>query len=452
MTNRGSVGPTSYFDNMHIDELNPTSAALIRRRNAALGPAYRLFYERPLHLVRGSGVHLYDDEGREYLDFYNNVASLGHCHPVVVDALCAQARTLSTHTRYLGEGVIDYAEQLLATMPPDIDHVMFTCTGSEAGDLALRIAQSATGSRGVIVMRNAYHGVTGLTAAISPSLCGVDRLPSWVRVVDAPDTYRPGGPEQSDVPSRLAADVEAAIDDLRRAGHGFAALVADSILCSDGVFVGDGDLLTPARAQVAAAGGLYIADEVQPGFGRLGDGWWGFDRFSRPGARFVPDLVVLGKPMGNGMPVAAVALRADVITDFARDQRYFNTFGGNATAIAAAQAVLDVITDQHLIAHARTLGDYLRRRTREVSTDHPSIGDIRGAGLFLGLEFVDGSSRRDEALTLAVVNGLREHGVLVATTGPGNNVLKVRPPLVSTTDDVDRFATELDHVLGELDR
>jgi 4-aminobutyrate aminotransferase-like enzyme len=452
MNGRTGVGPSSYFDNTRINELDSCSADLVRRRNAALGPAYRLFYERPLHLVRGEGVHLYDRDGREYLDFYNNVAGLGHCHPAVVDAICAQARTLSTHTRYLDESIIGYAEQLLATMPVGIDHAMFTCTGSEAGDLALRVAQSATGHRGAIVTRNAYHGVTGLTAALSPSLRGADRLPSWVRLVDPPDTYRTGGAAPSEIPHRFATDVEAAIDDLRREGHGFAALIMDSVLCSDGVFVGDGNLLTPARDLVAAAGGLYIADEVQAGFGRLGHGWWGFDGFTQSGAAFTPDLVVLGKPMGNGMPVAAVAMRAELITAFARGQRYFNTFAGNATAIAAAQAVLDVTRDQGLIPQAQTLGERLRRAVQEVAREHPRIGDVRGAGLFLGIEFEDGDDGPAEAFTLAVVNHLRDRGVLVATTGARNNVLKVRPPLVSAPRDIDRFAAELDHVMRTFER
>ncbi len=454
MAGQRKVGPSSYFDPARIDTLDPRTAELVRRRTDALGPAYRLFYEQPVQIVRGAGVHLYDADGVEYLDVYNNVASLGHAHPRVTDAVCAQAGVLNTHTRYLHEGIVRYAEDLLSTLPPELGHVMFTCTGSEAGDLALRIAKHHTGSTGVIVTRNAYHGVTTEVAAISPSLGGLDSLPPWVRWVPAPDAYRvdPTAHGFADLGEWFAAQVQGAIDDLRANGIRLAAFVADSIFASDGVLAGPPGFLAPVREVVERAGGVYLADEVQPGFGRTGDAMWGFQRHGTGATPFVPDIVTIGKPMGNGMPIAATILSPEVVAEFGRDMRYFNTFGGNAVSIAAAQAVLDAVREEHLQQNARVVGGALRGWLGELAARHPVIGDVRGAGLFLGVELVvPGTDREpDEALTLKVVNGLRRRRVLLGTAGIDNNVLKVRPPLVFSPADAERLVTELDATLTEL--
>ncbi len=443
------VGPSTYFDMDRVDGLEPATASLVERRRAAMGPAYRLFYEEPLHIVRGSGVHLYDSTGREYLDFYNNVASIGHSHPRVTDAVCTQLGVLNTHTRYLHEGVVRYSEELLATAPDDIDHVMFTCTGSEAGDLALRIAKHRTGRSGVIVTRNAYHGVTTETAAISPSLGGLDSLPRWVRTVAAPDPYRTDTRGHGSLGDWFAAQVRAAIDDLEDSGVGFAALVVDSVFASDGIFTDPVGFLAPARRVVAEAGGVYVADEVQPGFGRTGSHMWGFERHSRAAEPLTPDLVVVGKPMGNGIPIAGVLMRSQLVESFGREQRYFNTFGGNPVSVAAAQAVLDVIREESLMENAQRIGGLLRAGLADLAFRHRSIGDVRGAGLFVGAELVDPEGQPDENLTIRVVNGLRRHGVLVAASGLRNNVLKVRPPLVTQAHDAEHFLEVLDAVLGE---
>ena len=450
----GRIGPSSYFDVARVDSLEPATRELVRRRVDVLGPAYRRFYERPVQIVRGEGVHLYDADGTEYLDCYNNVASLGHAHPRVTAAIAEQAAVLNTHTRYLHEGIVGYAEDLLSTMPDALGHVMFTCTGSEAGDLALRIAKRHTGGTGVIVTRNAYHGVTTEIAAISPSLGGLDSLPDWVRVVPAPDVYRvdPVAEGYADLGTWFAARVQEQIDDLAAHGIGLAAFVADSIFASDGVFPDPAGFLAPVRAVVARAGGVYLADEVQPGFGRLGDTMWGFQRHGTDADPFVPDIVTIGKPMGNGMPIAATIMRPEVVAEFAHDMRYFNTFGGNAVSIAAAQAVLDVVRDEQLQENARIVGESLRDMLRELADDHPSIDDVRGAGLFIGVELtVPGTDKEpDEALTLRVVNGLRDRRVLLGTAGVDNNVLKVRPPLVFAQDDAERFVVELDATLRDL--
>jgi 4-aminobutyrate aminotransferase-like enzyme len=399
-------------------------------------------------------VHLYDADGVEYLDCYNNVASLGHAHPRVTAAIAQQAAVLNTHTRYLHEGIVRYAEDLLSTMPDELGHVMFTCTGSEAGDLALRIAKRHTGGTGVIVTRNAYHGVTAEVAAISPSLGGLDSLPDWVRVVPTPDSYRvdPAAEGYADIGTWFAAQVQAQIDDLAAHGVRFAAFVADSVFASDGVFSDPAGLLAPVLEVVHRAGGVYLADEVQPGFGRLGDTMWGFSRHGTSAEPFVPDLVIIGKPMGNGMPIAATIVRPEVIAEFAHDVRYFNTFGGNAVSIAAAQAVLDVVREEHLQDNARVVGVSLRGMLRELAERHAVIDDVRGSGLFIGVELtVPGADKEpDEALTLRVVNGLRERQVLLATAGIDNNILKVRPPIVFSQSDAERFVSELDATLADL--
>ncbi len=425
---------------------------MVRRRLDVLGPAYRLFYEQPLQIVRGEGVHLYDADGVEYLDAYNNVASAGHAHPRVTAAIAAQAGVLNTHTRYLHEGIVRYSEELLATLPAELGHVMFTCTGSEAGDLALRIAKHHTGGTGVVVTRNAYHGVTTEVAAISPSLGGVDSLAPWVRWVEAPDAYRVDHAALgfASLGEWFAAQVQTAIDDLAAHGVRLAAFIADSIFASDGVLPDPAGFLAPAVEVVRRAGGVWIADEVQPGFGRTGEAMWGFQRHGTAANPLVPDLVTIGKPMGNGMPIAAAIMRPEVIEAFGREVRYFNTFGGNAVSIAAAQAVLDVIRDEGLQANAAQVGALLKAMLAELAARHPAIGDVRGAGLFLGIELVrPGGREPDEDLALRAVNGLRRRHVLVGTAGLHNNVLKVRPPLVFSRADAERFVGELDATLAE---
>lgn len=420
--------------------LAPEDAALVERRARALGPAYRLFYETPVHLVRGEGVWLYDRAGTAYLDAYNNVACVGHCHPRVVEAMVGQAAMLATHTRYLHEGILGYAERLLATFPDELGHVMFTCTGSEANDLALRIAGEHTGGTGVIVTENAYHGVTARVAELSPSLGAGVPLGAHVRTVPAPDPARHG----ADPAAGFAAAVQAAIDDLLRHGIRPAALLADTIFSSDGVFADPAGFLAPAVAAIRSAGGIFIADEVQPGFARTGDAMWGFLRHG-----IVPDLVSLGKPMGNGYPVAGLVARPEVVAAFGAKARYFNTFGGNAVAAATAMAVMDVIEDEGLLANARDTGAYLAGGLRDLAARHDCIGAVRGAGLFIGADILrDGVA--DAALAGQIVNRLREAQVLISATARAGNVLKIRPPLVFGREHADIFLDRMGRVLAAL--
>ncbi|WP_328360752.1 aspartate aminotransferase family protein [Mycobacterium sp. NBC_00419] len=418
--------------------LDPATESLVAARDRMLGPAYRLFYERPVHLVRGEGTRLYDADGACYLDAYNNVASVGHCHPHVVEAVSRQLATLNTHTRYLHGTIVDYSERLLATMPDEVDQVMYACTGSEVNDLALRVAEMYTGAKGVIITTDAYHGNTAAVTAISPSIGGSTALGEHVRAIAPPDSYRIPADELA---GRFAADVSAAIDDLQAAGTGVSCLIVDTIFSSDGIYP-DPSVLAPAVAAVRAAGGVFIADEVQPGFARTGEAMWGFQRHG-----VVPDLVTTGKPMGNGLPIAAMAARAGVLESFARGVPYFNTFGGNPVTMAAATAVLDVIEDEKLMANAADVGTALRTELTALGRDHPCIGEVRGAGLYIGVEIVTETGEPDRAGAKKIVNAMREHRVLISVCGHGGNVLKVRPPLVFSESDVDWFCTAFADVL-----
>lgn len=424
--------------------LSETERALIERRARVLGPAYRLFYEHPLHLVKGEGVWLYDADGKRYLDAYNNVASIGHCHPKVVEALYEQAKVLNTHTRYLHEGILDYAEKLLATFPPELDQVMFTCTGSEANDLALRIARQYTGGTGLIVTQLAYHGVTDQIAAASPSLGAGVPVGDFVRTVRAPDAYRLGAENVAQI---FADDVRAAIADLRRCGIKPAALLLDGIFASDGVLSDPAGFLQQAVAVAREEGLLYIADEVQSGFGRTGSHMWGYQRHG-----VQPDIVTMGKPMGNGQPIAGAVFRGEVLDAFGRTARYFNTFGGNPVSCAAANAVLDVIQGEGLMANCAAVGEYFKTGLQGLAERYPLIGDVRGAGLFVGVELVTDRASKAPATeaTARVVNGMRERGVLISSAGPAANILKIRPQLIFQREHADLFVQTLEAVLKSL--
>lgn len=426
------------FNPSDANELDATTKALVARRQRALGAGYRLFYERPIYVERAEGIWLYGKDGERYLDAYNNVPSVGHCHPRVVEAIAKQAAKLNTHTRYLFDVVVDYAETLLATFPTDLNNVMFTCSGSEATDLALRVARDFTQAEGIIVTRHAYHGTTAAAAEVSPSR---GTTSPRVRTVSAPDFYRaPDG----NVGARLAEDVARAIDSLKKDGAGFAGLVLDTVFSSDGLCVEPAGFLQDVTDVVRAAGGLLIADEVQGGFGRTGSYMWGFQRHG-----IVPDLVVMGKAMGNGMPIGGVAGQSHLFDKFGKSNRYFNTFAGNPVCCAAALAVLEIIEDEHLLANALAVGDYLRTELTDLARHLPCIGDVRGVGLFVGVEFVaDRDSRKPDApAALACVNALRDRQILISTMGPYGSTLKIRPPLPFDKAGADRLLSSLaDHL------
>jgi 4-aminobutyrate aminotransferase-like enzyme len=408
--------------------LSEHGRALIEKRTRLLGPAYRLFYEEPLHIVRGEGVWLYDEAGRAYLDAYNNVASIGHCRPEVVAAIAHQAGVLNTHTRYLNEGILDYAQRLLATFPRELSQVMFACTGSEANDLALRVARRHTGGTGIIVTELAYHGVTATVAEMSPSLGSAVPLGAHVRTAAPPDGYR--GPE-TDVGAAFAREVQRAIDDMLRHGVKPAALIVDTVFSSDGVFTDPAGFLREAVETARRAGALFIADEVQAGFARTGSKMWGFERHG-----LTPDIVTMGKPMANGHPVSAMVARPEVLEQFGREARYFNTFGGNPVSCAAAMATLDVIQREGLQQNAAHIGAQIRAGFQALAQRNDVIGDVRGDGLFIGVELVRDRTTKEPATqeTAYVVNAMRRHGVLISATGIRGNVLKIRPLLPFTPE------------------
>ncbi len=429
------------FDPSRAAGLSARERAMVERRQRLLGPAYRLFYEHPVHAVRGEGAWLFDAEGNRYLDCYNNVASMGHAHPRVVEAIARQASLLNTHTRYLHETVLDYAEALLATFPASLGHVMFTCTGSEANDLALRIARAHTGGEGIVVTSLAYHGVTASLAELSPSLGEGVPLGRHVATVAPPDAYRGG----AGMPARFAADVAAAFAGLARHGIRPCALLVDTMFTSDGVFPDPAGFLAGAAEAARAAGALFIADEVQPGFGRTGS-MWGFQRHG-----VEPDIVTMGKPMGNGHPLAGLAIRPALLERFGGTVRYFNTFGGNPVSAAAGLAVLEVLREEGLAENAAAIGAHLAAGLRALAERHPIIGDVRGAGLSIGAEMVRDRGTKEPATaeTARIVNALRERRVLISASGPGANILKIRPPLCLSQEQAELFLETLDAVLKE---
>jgi 4-aminobutyrate aminotransferase-like enzyme len=372
---------------------------------------------------------------------YNNVVCVGHAHPRVVSAVARQWRTLNTNMRYLHHAAIELAERLIATGPPSLDTVLLVNSGSEANDLAWRLAVHHTGHSGGLCTRNAYHGITAATADLSPETLPPGGQPHHVERWTPPDTYR-----------GLYIDSEefrSALDRLTAKGFEPAATIADSILLSDGVYD-----LEPAYAHelldlTHAAGGLWIADEVQGGHGRSGDAMWSYQRLG-----IEPDFVTLGKPMGNGQPVGAVITRRELVAKFARDTIFFSTFGGNQVSVVAAHAVLDVLADEQVLPRVQTAGRELREAVRAATADDERIGDVRGVGLANAIEtVVDRQSRGPDARTAsALADGLRARGVLVGTTGAQGNVLKVRPPLAFTGEHIPVFVTALVAALADAPR
>lgn len=445
MTVRSTIMDTNSFRTEHAEALPVSIRQMTERRKTLLSSSYRLFYRKPVHLVRGQGQYLWDADGVKYLDVYNNVASIGHCHPAVVEAVHRQMQLLNTHTRYLHEGILDYSERLLGTVPPELTQVMYMCTGSEANDLAIRVAQAYTGGTGIIVTQEAYHGTSGLTSGVSPALGSNQPLLPTTRLVPTPDRYRVTDPNFG---SWFAAEIQKQIDDMERHGIKFAGFLADSIFSSDGIAPDPVGFLREAVDVVHRNGGVFIADEVQPGFARCGDAFWGFARHG-----VVPDMVTTGKPMGNGYPVSGLIARPEVLSAFSDAIPYFNTFGGNPVAMAAAGAVLDVIEQENLQAHSRDVGAQLLAELRKLGDKYERVGDVRGAGLFIGFELVADRTTKtpDKQAALDLIELLREERVLTSVAGPYGNVLKLRPPLAFQTGDIDWLVGALDRGLAQLD-
>jgi 4-aminobutyrate aminotransferase-like enzyme len=420
--------------------------SLLERRFRVLGRNSPLFYEKPLQLVRGEGVWVFDADGKRYLDAYNNVPHVGHCHPRVVEALAKQARTLNSHTRYLDEVVVNYAERLLATFHAPLERVFFTCTGSESNELALRIARDCTGHMGVISSAYAYHGNTAAVAQISSVFTPPSKRGPFVRNIPVPDPYRErDGRSDEELADSYVRDVQRAIDDFALNGVKLAAVLFCTAFSSEGLPDLPRGYLPKVAKLVHEAGGLVIADEVQAGFGRFGSHMWGHDMHG-----MVPDIVTLGKPMGNGHPLAGVVTTADLMERFTSENMYFNTFGGNEVSAAVGLAVLDVLRDERLLDNAQRVGSYVLSGMRDLQQKHPIIGDVRGKGMFFGVEMVTDRQTRHAAgaQTKALVNAMRDRGVLISRIGPRDNILKIRPPMSFSKENADLLLTTLDSVLS----
>lgn len=417
--------------------------SLIARRARLMGPNVPTFYDHPVHIVRGMGIWLWDADGKRYLDCYNNVAHVGHCHPRVVAAIAAQAATLNTHTRYLHDGVLDYIERLTATLGHGISQAIMVCTGSEANDIALRMAQAVTGHTGIIATDNTYHGNTAAVSQLSTRRPPIGGYAPYVRLVPSPSNLAPVGGTRAGQAQAFAAYVAAAIADLQDHGFGFSGMMLCPVFANEGLPSVERGFLDPTIAVIRQAGGLVIADEVQPGFGRTGSHFWGHDWLG-----IAPDIVTVGKPMANGHPVGAVLARPDVMAAFREAFGYFNTFGGNPVSVAACMAVMDVIEDEGLLANALTTHAHMMDRLRALR--HPMLADVRGVGQFFGAEFVTDTGVPATAFVSDLVERMVARGFLLNKIGKGGNALKIRPPMPFGVEHADLLMDALQDELAHM--
>ena len=425
-----------------------TAEDAITRRRKVMGDKLYVFYDPPLHIVKGEGVWLTASDGRRYLDCYNNVPHVGHAHPYVAEAIARQARTLNTNTRYITDQAIEYAERLTALASDGLTSVTFVNSGSEANDLAWRMAKAFTGHTGGLCMDFAYHGVSEAIDAFSPSNSPAHWNAPHVRQLPAPDVYRgPFGPQEPDVGARYAALADPLIAELQEKGHGVAALMVDSAFMTNGILDAPPGYLQGVVDRVRRAGGLFIADEVQSGFGRMGPSFWGHRHHG-----VTPDFITIGKPAGNGYPLGVVITRPEILSHFLQFGPFFSTFGGNNVAGAAGMAVLDVIRDERLLDNARDVGAHFRKGLAGLMRKHALIGDVRGVGLATGVELVhDRTSKRPAGdVVPRLLNLIRDEGALVGGEGRSGNVLKIRPPIVFGRADADFAVAAIDRALARL--
>jgi 4-aminobutyrate aminotransferase-like enzyme len=421
--------------------------ALIKRRERLLGPGNPLFYDDPVHLVRGEGVWLFDADGQKYLDCYNNVPCVGHCHPQVVEALCKQAGTLNTHTRYLDEHLLDYADSLLSKFDQSLDRLALACTGSEANELALRMAKLNTGGEGFICTNATYHGNTAAVAQLNSIFEPFEGYGDHIRMVNWPDSYRAKYElEGSALADAYADEVRHAIESFEESGIKFAGMIVCPIFANEGLPNVPEGYMKKAVGYVRDAGGLYIADEVQAGFGRTGQ-WWG-----HTSSGVIPDILTLGKPMGAGHPISGVVARGELLDKYRSREMYFNTYGGNPVSCAVGLAVLEVIEKEGLVENAASVGQYVLQEFMGLQAKYEFIGDVRGRGLFFGIDLVKDRATKepDAASAKRVVNELRNRGILMSKIGEHDNVLKLRPPLCFSQENADQLCTTLDDILNEL--
>jgi 4-aminobutyrate aminotransferase-like enzyme len=424
-----------------------TAASLVARREQALGAGAQLFYRAPLHIVRGEGAYLFDAEGRRYTDMYNNVPCVGHANPDVVEAMARQQATLNVNNRYLHEGVLAFAERLAALHGPQVESVIFSCSGTEANEVAVRMARFATGKRGVVFTDATYHGNSDLISQMT-RVGPAQPANRELRAIPFPQMYRAlvAGLSESELADAYLERLRAAIEDLERDGGGLAALIVCSIFANEGLPDVPGGFMGRAVEMVRAAGGLVIADEVQAGYGRTG-GWWGYDVTG-----FTPDIVVTGKPMGNGLPLAATAASRSLVETFRARTRYFNTFASSPLQAAVGMAVLDVIERDGLMANVAQVGGALKLALADRRPRWDAIGDVRGHGLFIGVELIKDAEAKtpDPAIAAEMANRLKDRGFLSAPAGANGNVLKIRPPMVFSQSDAEAFLDAFDATVAEL--
>ena len=424
-----------------------SNETLIERRERLLGKGTTLFYREPVHIVKGEGVWLYDANGKRYLDMYNNVPCVGHSNPRVVEAMHQQAATLNVHSRYLHEGILDYAERLTGHHDRSLSSVVFTCSGTEASEVALLMARAATGGQGIICSDGGYHGNSTEVRKLSRAPVGSKENPHF-RSIPHPQTYRPlvPGVGSEELTNVYLDEVQKAIDAFQADDIPFAGMFLCSILANEGLPDIPPGFMTGAAELVRKAGGVFIADEVQAGFARTGR-WWGYET-----SGFVPDIVTMGKPMGNGMPLAGTVASSDLVNTFRKNFSYFNTFASSPLQAAVGSAVLDVIEEDDLCSKVRDVGSYLREALKNLQQDHEPMGDVRGHGLAIGVDWVfeRESKSADREGAVGVANRLKDKGFLISNASPLGNVLKIRPPLVFGREHADLFLTAFEETLREL--
>jgi 4-aminobutyrate aminotransferase-like enzyme len=425
-----------------------TADSLAARRDKALGAGARLFYREPLHIVRGEGAYLYDAAGKRYVDMYNNVPCVGHGNPAVVDAMTRQQATLNVHSRYLHEGIVSFAERLTALHGDTIESVVFGCSGTEAIEVALRMARTATGRRGIIGTNATYHGNSDAVSQLSRASSNPEAFPE-IRTIPFPERLRPieTGLDDEALAGAYLERLSDAIKSLDQSGIGTAAMVLCSIMANEGLPDIPVGFISRAAEMVRAAGGLVIADEVQAGYCRTGC-WWGYEV-----SDFEPDIVVTGKPMGNGLPLSATAASRDVVEQFRAATGYFNTFAASPLQAAVGSAVIDEIERHDLRDNVARVGRSLKAALADRLPTREWLGDVRGHGLFIGVEMVSDSAglEPDADRAIDVVNRLKDRGFLTSNAGAHRNLLKIRPPLVFSQDDADEFVNAFDETLAEID-
>ena len=420
---------------------------LLERRNRLLGKGAPLFYDEPLHIVKGEGVWLYDADGKRYLDVYNNVPNVGHCHPHVVKAIADQAAQLNIHTRYLHEAILDYGEKLTSLFDESLSMLFLACTGSEANEVALRMARNHTGAKGIICTNATYHGNTTAVDALATLFNDGKPKGPYVSAVDHPCTYRPlNGLTGEQLVDAYVTQIQNAIDGFNASGDGFAGILICPIFANEGLSDVPAGYFERVAKCVRDAGGVVIFDEVQSAFGRTGN-MWGYQSTG-----VVPDIVTLGKPMGNGHPISAAICSAELCNEFRNQEMYFNTFGGNPVSCAAGMAVLQVIESENLVENAREVGNYLRLQLAGLQDKFELIGDIRNSGLFFGVDLVTDKISKSPATDAAhtIINRMKERGVLISRIGVHDNILKIRPPISFSRDNVDLLIENLAAVMAEL--